>query len=215
MPTQSAERLATGRARITQRTAPVIIPTANRDNPSTSMPDRFPTASREGLFDNLSDDGESGDEGVHGGGAVLSGLTPTNPDAPADEMGDEGHSRITTTQRTTSDGSTVHSGTNLMVSGRINSDVGLSPALSSSLATQNGKKVKEVKYSPKTGKYTLYYGKKDASGRYELRTELSAPAPASNNEPSLLSRIGRAVGPSGGANYMLDRLNSRGRVGGG
>ena len=98
MPTQSAERLATGRARITQPTAPVIIPTANRDNPSTSMPDRFPSASREGLFDNLSDDGESGDEGVHGGMAypTLSGNTQDGMEyeAPADEMGDEGHSRV-------------------------------------------------------------------------------------------------------------------------
>lgn len=209
MPTQSAERLAGLIPTAVTPTAPIapIAPTANRDNPSTSMPDRFPTPSNEGLFDNLSDDGEDAD--IHGG-APLTGLTPFG------EMSDDGHSeRLTTTQRTTPDGSTVHSGTNLMVLGRINSDVGLPEALNSSLATNNGLKVKEVKYSPKTGKYTLYYGNKLASGRYQQRVELSAPAPSNNNDPSILDKIGRAVGPSGTANYMNDRLQSRGRTGGG
>tara|TARA_R110000824_G_scaffold257920_1_gene446832 strand:+ start:118 stop:1011 length:894 start_codon:yes stop_codon:yes gene_type:complete len=218
MPTQSAERLARGAALAgltptAMPDAPIapIAPTANRDNPSTSMPDRFP---REGLFDNLSDDGESGDEGAHGGSGGGT-ASSSNPNAPADEMGDEGHGeRLTTTQRTTSNGSTVHSGTNLVQSGRINSDVGLSTTLSNSLATQNGLKVKEVRYNPNTGKYTLYYGNKLSSGRYQQRVELSAPAPAPAPEKeSLLSKIGRAVGPSGGANYMNDRLNSRGTQG--
>ena len=231
MPTQSAERLARGAAlagltptAITPSTdsihfndPAIIAPSANRDNPSTSMPDRFPSTS--GLFDNLSDDGESGDEGAHSGMAypTLSGNTQDGMeyDAPDDEMGDEGHGeRLTTTQRTTSNGSTVHSGTNLVQLGRINSDVGLSTTLSNSLATQNGLKVKEVRYNPNTGKYTLYYGNKLSSGRYQQRVEISAPAPPPK-KPSLLSRIGRAVGPSGGANYMVDRLNSRGTQGGG
>lgn len=223
MPTQSAETLAgLTPTSITQGTSPstihfndpaIIAPSANRDNPSTSMPDRFPAS---GLFDNLSDDGESGDEGVHSGMSysTLSGNTQDGMEYDvADEMGDDGHSeRVTTTQRTTADGSTIHSGTNLMVLGRINSDVGLPEAYNSSLATQNGLKVKEVKYSPKTGKYTLYYGNKLASGRYQQKVELSAPPPPPKKS-SILDKIGRAVGPSGSANYMNDRLQSRGTQG--
>ena len=109
MPTQSAERLAMGASgrregdeklltddveTIHHNTPAIIAPTANRDNPSTSMPDRFPAPTPID-YDEL--DGESGDEGAHGGSGYA---PPTNPNAPADEMGDEGHSEILTTQRT-------------------------------------------------------------------------------------------------------------------
>ena len=104
MPTQSAERLARGAALAgltptAMPDAPIapiapIAPTANRDNPSTSMPDRFP---RQGELTNLSDDGESGDEGAHGGSGYV---PPANPNAPADEMGDEGHGTRTTAPTT-------------------------------------------------------------------------------------------------------------------
>ena len=219
MPTQSAERLARGAfgrregddvklltddtETIHHNDPAIIAPTANRDNPSTSMPDRFPTG-REGLFDNLSDDGESGDEGAHGG----SGYVPANPNAPADEMGDEGHSEILTTQRTTSDGSTVHSGTGLLIGGKINSNVGLPTSMNSSLAMNNGKRVKEIKYNPVTNKFTLYYGNKLASGRYPSRVTLSPPDPPPKKR-TILQTLARAVDGTAGANYMRDRLNSR------
>jgi len=227
MPTQSAERLATGRARITQPTAPIIAPTANRDNPSTSMPDRFPREEakeeREGEEENLDDDpfvdafdydeydGESGDEGAHGGSGYA---PPINPNAPADEMGDEGHSEILTDQRTDSTGSTIHSGTGLLVDGKINSNVGLPTSMNSSLAVKNGLKVKEVKYNPITNKFTLYYGTKLASGRYALRTEITPPDPPPQQR-SILQDVRDVVSGVAGANYMSDRLSSRSTRGGG
>tara|TARA_B110000037_G_scaffold80793_1_gene96321 strand:+ start:322 stop:1767 length:1446 start_codon:yes stop_codon:yes gene_type:complete len=393
MPTQSAERLARGagliptsHARITKPSAPVsdihhndpaiIAPTANRDNPSTSMPDRFPT-SREGLFDNLSDDGESGDEGAHGGSGYV---PPANPNAPGDEMGDEGHDGTTpatatrtatssatrtatssatssatsptanplanrlntmtgalsgtntaatathppivtatrlknnvgvsnstitslyasltvaqratlngtagstaslrsntnpafqkllpanirnnkdiqsyrvdssgniyayayyatnkpiyignwresreitnpgtqpdnparvqprqTTQRTTSNGSTIHSGSSLVINGRVNKNVGLPTSMNTVLATSNGKALKEVKYNPITNKFTLYYGNKLASGRYPSKRELTPPDPPPKKR-TILQDVRDVVSGAAGANYMSDRLSSR------
>ena len=374
MPTQSAERLAKGAFgrregdEVTLLTddihhndpAPLIAPTANRDNPSTSMPDRFP---REGLFDNLSDDGESGDEGAHGGSGYV---PPANPNAPDDEMGDEGHdvtasatssasatrtstatanplanrlntmtgalsgtntavtathppivpatrlknhvgvsnSTITsiyasltvaqratlngtagstaslrsntnpafqkllpanirnnkdiqsyrvdssgniyayayyatnkpiyignwresreitnpgsqpdnparvqprqTTQRTTSNGSTIHSGSSLVINGRVNKNVGLPTSMNTVLATSGGKALKEVKYNPITNKFTLYYGNKLASGRYQSKRELTPPDPPPKKR-TILQTIANSASGAAGANYMSDRLSS-------
>ena len=369
MPTQSAERLAMGALGRREgddvnlltddvddnqdSTTAIIAPTANRDNPSTSMPDRFP-----GLtpidYDEL--DGESGDEGAHGGSGYA---PPTNPNAPADEMGDEGHGGTTpasrtstanplanrlntmtgalsgtntavtashppivpatrlnnnvgvsnstitslyasltpaqratlngtagstaslrsntnpafqkllpanirnnkdiqsyrvdssgniyayayyatnkpiyignwresraitnpgtqpdnparvqprqTTQRTTSNGSTVHSGSNLVINGRVNKNVGLPTSMNTTLATSNGKALKEVKYNPITNKFTLYYGNKLASGRYQSKRELTPPDPPPRQR-GILQDVRDAVSGAAGANYMSDRLSSR------
>ena len=368
MPTQSAERLAMGALGRREgddvnlltddvddnqdSTTAIIAPTANRDNPSTSMPDRFP-----GLtpidYDEL--DGESGDEGAHGGSGYA---PPTNPNAPADEMGDEGHGGTTpasrtstanplanrlntmtgalsgtntavtathppivpatrlnnnvgvsnstitslyasltpaqratlngtagstaslrsntnpafqkllpanirnnkdiqsyrvdssgniyayayyatnkpiyignwresraitnpgtqpdnparvqprqTTQRTTSNGSTVHSGSNLVINGRVNKNVGLPTSMNTTLATSNGKALKEVKYNPITNKFTLYYGNKLASGRYQSKRELTPPDPPPRQR-GILQDVRDAVSGAAGANYMSDRLSS-------
>ena len=368
MPTQSAERLAMGALgrrggdevdlltddvdTNQDSTTAIIAPTANRDNPSTSMPDRFP-----GLtpidYDEL--DGESGDEGAHGGSGYA---PPTNPNAPADEMGDEGHGGTTpasrtstanplanrlntmtgalsgtntavtashppivpatrlnnnvgvsnstitslyasltpaqratlngtagstaslrsntnpafqkllpanirnnkdiqsyrvdssgniyayayyatnkpiyignwresraitnpgtqpdnparvqprqTTQRTTSNGSTVHSGSNLVINGRVNKNVGLPTSMNTTLATSNGKALKEVKYNPITNKFTLYYGNKLASGRYQSKRELTPPDPPPRQR-GILQDVRDAVSGAAGANYMSDRLSS-------
>ena len=369
MPTQSAERLAMGALgrrggdevdlltddvdTNQDSTTAIIAPTANRDNPSTSMPDRFP-----GLtpidYDEL--DGESGDEGAHGGSGYA---PPTNPNAPADEMGDEGHGGTTpasrtstanplanrlntmtgalsgtntavtashppivpatrlnnnvgvsnstitslyasltpaqratlngtagstaslrsntnpafqkllpanirnnkdiqsyrvdssgniyayayyatnkpiyignwresraitnpgtqpdnparvqprqTTQRTTSNGSTVHSGSNLVINGRVNKNVGLPTSMNTVLATSGGKALKEVKYNPITNKFTLYYGNKLASGRYQSKRELTPPDPPPRQR-GILQDVRDAVSGAAGANYMSDRLSSR------
>lgn len=368
MPTQSAERLAMGALGRREgddvnlltddvddnqdSTTAIIAPTANRDNPSTSMPDRFP-----GLtpidYDEL--DGESGDEGAHGGSGYA---PPTNPNAPADEMGDEGHGGTTpasrtstanplanrlntmtgalsgtntavtathppivpatrlnnnvgvsnstitslyasltpaqratlngtagstaslrsntnpafqkllpanirnnkdiqsyrvdssgniyayayyatnkpiyignwresraitnpgtqpdnparvqprqTTQRTTSNGSTVHSGSNLVINGRVNKNVGLPTSMNTVLATSGGKALKEVKYNPITNKFTLYYGNKLASGRYQSKRELTPPDPPPRQR-GILQDVRDAVSGAAGANYMSDRLSS-------
>ena len=369
MPTQSAERLAMGALGRRQgddvnlltddvddnqdSTTAIIAPTANRDNPSTSMPDRFP-----GLtpidYDEL--DGESGDEGAHGGSGYA---PPTNPNAPADEMGDEGHGGTTpasrtstanplanrlntmtgalsgtntavtathppivpatrlnnnvgvsnstitslyasltpaqratlngtagstaslrsntnpafqkllpanirnnkdiqsyrvdssgniyayayyatnkpiyignwresraitnpgtqpdnparvqprqTTQRTTSNGSTIHSGSSLVINGRVNKNVGLPTSMNTVLATSGGKALKEVKYNPITNKFTLYYGNKLASGRYQSTRELTPPDPPPRQR-TILQDVRDAVSGAAGANYMSDRLSSR------
>ena len=368
MPTQSAERLAMGALgrrggdevdlltddvdTNQDSTTAIIAPTANRDNPSTSMPDRFP-----GLtpidYDEL--DGESGDEGAHGGSGYA---PPTNPNAPADEMGDEGHGGTTpasrtstanplanrlntmtgalsgtntavtashppivpatrlnnnvgvsnstitslyasltpaqratlngtagstaslrsntnpafqkllpanirnnkdiqsyrvdssgniyayayyatnkpiyignwresraitnpgtqpdnparvqprqTTQRTTSNGSTIHSGSSLVINGRVNKNVGLPTSMNTTLATSNGKALKEVKYNPITNKFTLYYGNKLASGRYQSKRELTPPDPPPRQR-GILQDVRDAVSGAAGANYMSDRLSS-------
>ena len=369
MPTQSAERLAMGALgrrggdevdlltddvdTNQDSTTAIIAPTANRDNPSTSMPDRFP-----GLtpidYDEL--DGESGDEGAHGGSGYA---PPTNPNAPADEMGDEGHGGTTpasrtstanplanrlntmtgalsgtntavtathppivpatrlnnnvgvsnstitslyasltpaqratlngtagstaslrsntnpafqkllpanirnnkdiqsyrvdssgniyayayyatnkpiyignwresraitnpgtqpdnparvqprqTTQRTTSNGSTIHSGSSLVINGRVNKNVGLPTSMNTVLATSGGKALKEVKYNPITNKFTLYYGNKLASGRYQSTRELTPPDPPPRQR-TILQDVRDAVSGAAGANYMSDRLSSR------
>ena len=378
MPTQSAERLAMGAFGRRQgdevnlltddvdtnqdsTTAPVIAPTANRDNPSTSMPDRFPAPTPID-YDEL--DGESGDEGAHGGSGYA---PPTNPNAPGDEMGDEGHDGTTpasatststasatstanplanrlntmtgalsgtntaatathppivpatrlnnnvgvsnstitslyasltpaqratlngtagstaslrsntnpafqkllpanirnnkdiqsyrvdssgniyayayyatnkpiyignwresraitnpgtqpdnparvqprqTTQRTTSNGSTIHSGSSLVINGRVNKNVGLPTSMNTTLATSNGKALKEVKYNPITNKFTLYYGNKLASGRYQSKRELTPPDPPPRQR-GILQDVRDAVSGAAGANYMSDRLSSR------
>ena len=369
MPTQSAERLAMGALGRREgddvnlltddvddnqdSTTAIIAPTANRDNPSTSMPDRFP-----GLtpidYDEL--DGESGDEGAHGGSGYA---PPTNPNAPADEMGDEGHGGTTpasrtstanplanrlntmtgalsgtntavtashppivpatrlnnnvgvsnstitslyasltpaqratlngtagstaslrsntnpafqkllpanirnnkdiqsyrvdssgniyayayyatnkpiyignwresraitnpgtqpdnparvqprqTTQRTTSNGSTIHSGSSLVINGRVNKNIGLPTSMNTVLATSGGKALKEVKYNPITNKFTLYYGNKLASGRYQSKRELTPPDPPPRQR-GILQDVRDAVSGAAGANYMSDRLSSR------
>jgi len=367
MPTQSAERLAMGAFGrregddvnlltddvddIHHNDPAIIAPTANRDNPSTSMPNRFPAPTPTD-YDEL--DGESGDEGAHGG----SGYVPSaNPNAPGDEMGDVGHdgtppasatanplanrlntmtgalsgtntavtathppivpatrlnnnvgvsnSTITslyasltpaqratlngtagstaslrsntnpafqkllpanirnnkdiqsyrvdssgniyayayyatnkpiyignwresraitnpgtqpdnparvqprqTTQRTTSNGSTIHSGSSLVINGRVNKNVGLPTSMNTVLATSGGKALKEVKYNPITNKFTLYYGNKLASGRYQSTRELTPPDPPPRQR-TILQDVRDAVSGAAGANYMSDRLSSR------
>ena len=367
MPTQSAERLAMGAFGrregddvnlltddvddIHHNDPAIIAPTANRDNPSTSMPNRFPAPTPTD-YDELDD--ESGDEGAHGG----SGYVPSaNPNAPGDEMGDVGHdgtppasatanplanrlntmtgalsgtntavtathppivpatrlnnnvgvsnSTITslyasltpaqratlngtagstaslrsntnpafqkllpanirnnkdiqsyrvdssgniyayayyatnkpiyignwresraitnpgtqpdnparvqprqTTQRTTSNGSTIHSGSSLVINGRVNKNVGLPTSMNTVLATSGGKALKEVKYNPITNKFTLYYGNKLASGRYQSTRELTPPDPPPRQR-TILQDVRDAVSGAAGANYMSDRLSSR------
>jgi len=148
------------------------------------------------------DDDESGEE--------------NNPYNPQDAMNldegmdDEGHSEIVPAQATTTDGSTLSSGPGLIVDGKINRAIGLPETLRTQLTSSNGKPLTSVKYNPNSGKYTLYYGTRLASGRYPGRVELSAPAPPAQ-EPSWLEAAGLAyyqatLDPRSGANYMLDRI---------
>lgn len=170
--------------------------------------------SREGETVPLSDgapdeeDGESGDEGAHGG---------QNPqdDMNLDEgMDDEGHSEIVPAQATTTDGSSVSSGPGLIVDGKINRALGLPESLRSQLTTSNGKPLQKIMYNPSTGKYTLYYGTRLASGRYPGRVELSAPPPPAQTptwyEAAGLAYYQATLDPRSGANYMLDKISGPG-----
>ena len=107
-----------------------------------------------------------------------------------------------------STGSTIHSGTGLLVDGKINSNVGLPTSMNSSLAMNNGKRVKEIKYNPVLNKFTLYYGKKLATGRYPTRVTLTPPDPPPRQR-TILQDVRDVVSGVAGANYMSDRLNSR------
>ena len=175
----------------------------NQDNgnplPTSGAGNAIP--SREGDTTDLYDD-ESGEEN-----------NPYNPqdDMNLDEgMDEEGHSEIVPAQATTTDGSTVSSGPGLIVDGKINRALGLPETLRTQLTSSNGKPLKRVMFNPTTGKYTLYYGTRLASGRYPGRVELSAPPPPAQ-EPSWLEAAGLAyyqatLDPRSGANYMLDRI---------
>lgn len=127
---------------------------------------------------------------------------------PPDEMDDEGHGEIRPTETYTNNGSLVSSGSGLIVNGKINRNIGLPDNLSQSLVTSNGQSLRQVRYNPTSGKFTLFYGTRLASGRFPRRVELTPPTDPPHR-PSLLDRIRRAVGPSGGANYMLDRSLGR------
>jgi len=80
--------------------------------------------------------------------------------------------------------------------------------MNTTLATSNGKALKEVKYNPITNKFTLYYGNKLASGRYQSTRELTPPDPPPRQR-TILQDVRDAVSGAAGANYMSDRLNSR------
>ena len=126
----------------------------------------------------------------------------TQPDNPARVQPRQ------TTQRTTSNGSTIHSGSSLVINGRVNKNVGLPTSMNTVLATSGGKALKEVKYNPITNKFTLYYGNKLASGRYQSTRELTPPDPPPQQR-TILQDIRDAVSGAAGANYMSDRLSSR------
>lgn len=126
----------------------------------------------------------------------------TQPDNPARVQPRQ------TTQRTTSNGSTVHSGSSLVINGRVNKNVGLPTSMNTVLATSGGKALKEVKYNPITNKFTLYYGNKLASGRYQSKRELTPPDPPPRQR-TILQDVRDAVSGAAGANYMSDRLSSR------
>jgi len=125
----------------------------------------------------------------------------TQPDNPARVQPRQ------TTQRTTSNGSTIHSGSILVINGRVNKNVGLPTSMNTVLATSGGKALKEVKYNPITNKFTLYYGNKLASGRYQSKRELTPPDPPPQQR-TILQDIRDAVSGAAGANYMSDRLSS-------
>ena len=125
----------------------------------------------------------------------------TQPDNPARVQPRQ------TTQRTTSNGSTIHSGSSLVINGRVNKNVGLPTSMNTVLATSGGKALKEVKYNPITNKFTLYYGNKLASGRYQSTRELTPPDPPPQQR-TILQDIRDAVSGAAGANYMSDRLSS-------
>jgi len=126
----------------------------------------------------------------------------TQPDNPARVQPRQ------TTQRTTSNGSTIHSGSSLVINGRVNKNVGLPTSMNTVLATSGGKALKEVKYNPITNKFTLYYGNKLASGRYQSTRELTPPDPPPRQR-TILQDVRDAVSGAAGANYMSDRLSSR------
>ena len=174
---------------------------AGRSHPSESMPNRFA---------NLDDEDGDMDSDAHSG--------PRPPDAELNlnenVNDDEGHSQVIPAQDINADGATVSSGPNLIVDGKINRAIGLPPSVSSSLATSNGKPLKQVIYNPSSGKYTLYYGTRLASGNYPTKVELSAPPPPAQSvawyRQAALGYYQATLDPRSGANYMLDRINSRG-----
>ena len=180
------------------------VTTPHNGTPSVPTPEGTTVPLSDGAPDPDEEDGESGDEGAHGG---------RNPqdDMNLDEgMDDEGHSEIVPAQATTTNGSTVSSGPGLIVDGKINRALGLPQSLRTQLTTSNGKPLKRIMYNPSTGKYTLFYGTRLASGRYPGKVELSAPPPPTQTptwyEAAGLAYYQATLDPRSGANYLQDQI---------
>ena len=198
-------------------TLPGLVPTAEpvlarpgAGRPATHPDVTTPHNGTPSVPDPDEEDGESGDEGAHGGRNPQDDAMEEDLTEEIGDMDDEGHSEIVPAQATTTNGSTVSSGPGLIVDGKINRALGLPQALRTQLTTSNGKPLKRIMYNPSTGKYTLFYGTRLPSGRYPGKVELSAPPPPTQTptwyEAAGLAYYQATLDPRSGANYLQDQI---------